>query len=130
VLALAARVAETYGYSVEDVLYRMPASTAVALYEERRRIEYERAMPTLLVGYQEMVANWPSEEKGPPPSWRDYVPAYLRPDPLMGIDLSDEALRDINWAIALGGLGSEELARLTRLLGGVDALAALEERYA
>ena len=123
---MAARVAHYYGIDVEAAIWRLPGGYVEALDAEARRIEYRRALPTLLVGWQQVLAHWPSE-RGPAPSFTEYVPDALRPDPLEGWMLSEEAWRDLARALS-EGVGTEELARL-RAVFGEDVLMEVIARY-
>lgn len=83
---------------------------------------YAESLPTLLAAYAHAKA------AGAEVRWEEFVPRGLRPDPLVPLALSEEALRDIALSLEMGGFGSAEAARLYEILGP-EVLKAIEERY-
>ncbi|WP_293180387.1 hypothetical protein [Oceanithermus sp.] len=123
---MAARVAATFGHDIEAVIWDMPGEAALELERQSRRLDYERALPVLLSGYQNMLAHWPPD-RGSPPDFGEYVPESLRPDPLEGWDVSADTWADIGQAVA-EGVGTEELARL-RGIFGPEVIGEVVRRY-
>lgn len=82
---------------------------------------YLQALPALLNAYATVKAH------GAKVTWEEFVPAALQPDPLARLALSDEALADLALALEVGRIGTDEAARLVRVLGE-DGLRALAKR--